>query len=238
MRYFESFIAKRFYLVFGLAALLMSDLVVAAEYPYLYRSPAYLGRGDTGISDANDENALLYNPAGIVMGPGVHRKTGVSLGLQTTDDIAVEAYNTVMGDEPSETTAILTDRLGKPINVGANAFVGTVYSRYGIGAYLNSTSTVMLAKDPDFGAFETATINSVTQGGFVSTTAIRLAPKQSLGISTRYVYKVIGISSFYMVPIQKTYRNQTPIMSLQVLDMILDIGTTQEAEIALALERL
>ena len=165
MRFFDRFIAKRLYLLLGLAALLMSDLVEAAEYPYLYRSPAYLGRGDTGISDANDENALLYNPAGIVMGSGVHRRTGVSLGLQTTDDIAVEAYNTVMGDEPSETTALLTDRLGKPINVGANAFVGTVYSRYGIGAYLNSTSTVMLAKDPDFGAFETATINSVTQGG-------------------------------------------------------------------------
>ena len=37
----------------------------------LYRSAYFLGRGDTGIADADNHEAILYNPAGLALGKGL-----------------------------------------------------------------------------------------------------------------------------------------------------------------------
>ena len=196
---FQSVNRASSYVLFGayLAALLVSGVAIADEYPYIYRSPAFLGRGDTGISDANDENALLYNPAGIAMGKGVHRKTGVSLGLQANEVLASEAVKSLQGKQSEDSTELLVNSMGEPMNVGINAFIGTVFSRYGIGFYTNSTNTILLAKNPDFGAFETASVAAVSQYGVVSGKAYKIAPNQSLGLSIRFIRKQVVIGDIY-----------------------------------------
>ena len=83
----------------------------------------------------------------------------------------------------------------------------------------------MLAKDPDFGAFETATINSVTQGGFVyncyqACSSKALVSQLDTSTSNRD-FKFYGTDT-------ENVSESNAIMSLQVLDMTLDIGTTQK----------
>ena len=37
------------------------------EAPQVYRSATFLGRGDSGIAIADDEDSLFYNPAGLAL---------------------------------------------------------------------------------------------------------------------------------------------------------------------------
>ena len=51
----------------------------ALEHPGApYRSATYLGRGNTGIADAKDQEAIFYNPAFLAEGEGIYKKIVVA----------------------------------------------------------------------------------------------------------------------------------------------------------------
>ena len=62
---------------------LTAAVTYGSEFEYnRYRSPAALGRGDTGIASSRDEDAPFYNPALIGFGTGIYKKLILgSIGL-------------------------------------------------------------------------------------------------------------------------------------------------------------
>src|SRR5689334_2467079 len=67
-------------LAFALVAIAASFVLAAPARAQLgedrlYRSAYFLGRGDTGISIADEQDAIFYNPAGIAYGKGIYKKT-------------------------------------------------------------------------------------------------------------------------------------------------------------------
>src|SRR4051812_18693052 len=64
----------------GIAALfafVLADQVALAQADQnrLYRSAYFLGRGDTGIATADNEEAVFYNPPVIAYGKGIYKLT-------------------------------------------------------------------------------------------------------------------------------------------------------------------
>ncbi|RYZ47331.1 MAG: hypothetical protein EOP07_27085, partial [Proteobacteria bacterium] len=60
------------------------------EFNTLYRSPYFLGRGDTGVATADGHEAIFYNPAGLAIGNGIYKETvlvspSVQVSTQTKD---------------------------------------------------------------------------------------------------------------------------------------------------------
>ena len=47
---------------------------IREERVRLYRSAYFLGRGDTGIATADDQEAIFYNPAGLAQGKGIYKR--------------------------------------------------------------------------------------------------------------------------------------------------------------------
>ncbi|RZA22712.1 MAG: hypothetical protein EOP10_14675 [Proteobacteria bacterium] len=134
------------------------------EFYTLYRSPYYLGRGDTGVATADNHEAIFYNPAGLALGKGIYKETvlispSVQVSTQTKDvarQVMVEKNN------DAET---FKNYAGKNIHFGLNNFTGVVFRRFALGGLVSSDLNVMLGKDADQNGLETihadAAVNQV-----------------------------------------------------------------------------
>jgi hypothetical protein len=151
-------------------AVALPGLARAEEYPYTYRSAYFLGRGDTGIATADNEDAIFYNPAGIALGKGIYKKIifaspMIEFSKDTRDvvrQIAIE------GDSP---TSILREHEGRPQHIGVNEFTGIMFRRVALGAFVNNSTTMMLYKSPTDGAMESVQVGSTVNAGATFTLA-------------------------------------------------------------------
>lgn len=168
-------------------ALNITLLCQAEEYPYSYRSGYYLGRGDTGIAVADDEEAVFYNPAGLAVGKGIFKRIillspYVEVSKDTRD---VVREITLQDSDPTET---LRHHEGKPQHVGVANFSGVILRKVAIGIYGYSTSTILLFKDHEQGAFETIDAHSRTDLGLTFSLAHQLGKSNFYaGTTLKYI---------------------------------------------------
>lgn len=165
--------------------------LLAEEYPYTYRSAAFLGRGDTGIADADNEDAIFYNPGFLGFGDSIYKKIVFpSFGIQLSNSIA-DLYKKVSLQE-EEPSSALRSLIGNPQHMGSNFFSGIVLRGFGLGLYGTMTSDALVAKDPEEGALEMASASFRGRGGLTFSLAQSFSGNQSIGVTTRVMTALNG----------------------------------------------
>ena len=158
----------------------------AKEYNYLYRSAYFLGRGDTGISEADSEDAVFYNPAGLAQGKGIFKKIIIASPMieisQDTRDVIKQI--SVQNSDPTDT---LRNRIGRPQHVGLNTVSGVILRRAAIGAFAHNSNTVLLYKDHTKGALESLSMDSVADAGLFFSLAHDWRPQFLIGVTGKYL---------------------------------------------------
>lgn len=123
------------------------------EASKVYQSAYFLGRGNTGIAIADDEEAIFYNPAGVAFGKGIYKKTVLASPMvqmsQATKDVARR-----LGAENADTLETVRDAVGKPNHFGMSNFSGIIFRRAAFGLIAQSNADLIAFKDPDQGALE------------------------------------------------------------------------------------
>ncbi len=184
--------------VMGVLALffLSTPLLLGEEYPYLYRSPYFLGRGDTGIAVAEDEDAIFYNPAGIATGEGVYKKTVLLDPFiefsQSTKNVIQDVQ--VPNNDPIN---ILKKNLGKVQHIGLADRIAIVLRKAAFSVFAYSSLSLLFFKDPDAGGFESLKFNSIVGGGATFSLAHTLGEKSGcyIGVTGKYLKRNQGVFS-------------------------------------------
>lgn len=160
--------------------------LIAAEYPYIYRSAYFLGRGDTGIAEADAEEAIFYNPAGLAKGKGIYKQIVFAAPMieasKDTRDVAKQIE--LQESDPTET---LRKHEGIPQHVGANTFTGIILRRAAIGLFAHTSNTAMLYKDHKRGALESIYAESVTDTGAIFSLAHNFSKNFFVGLTAKYL---------------------------------------------------
>lgn len=143
---------------------IFSTRLWADPYPYLYRSAYFLGRGDTGIAIANDEDAIFYNPAGIAQGSGIYKKIVIASPML---EVSADTKDVVrkISLEKGDPTDTLREHEGRVQHAGINEFSGIVLRRAALGAFVHGETDALLYKDPTRGAFEGVAARAVADLG-------------------------------------------------------------------------
>lgn len=153
-----------------------------------YRSVYFLGRGDTGIAESKGHEAIFYNPALLAVGKGLYKETvflspRFELSKNTRDlvnKLAIEKKN-----DPNS----LRSYIGQNNHIEASNFTGIVFRRGALGILLNSASNFLLAKDPDQGALEYLSAESVTDQMITFSFAETIGSFFHLGSTIKYYHQ-------------------------------------------------
>lgn len=157
--------------LFGPATVLLSQLLVsvpaaADEFQRIYRSPAYLGRGDTGVADADGAEAIFYNPAGLAKGKGIFKEVVlVSPGFSVSSDTRSLIKDVANSEGGGDTVSTLTRHVGSNQHIGFNNLTAVVLRRAAIGVLGSAETNVMVYKDPDQGGLEAVDANLYSTAG-------------------------------------------------------------------------
>ena len=188
-----------------LAALLILNLtpcqdVEAAELKVsqrIYRSAHFLGRADTGIADADNQEAIFYNPAGVASGKGIFKKLILGspqfeISKDTRDlirQIAIEK-NEVGFDT-------LKSHVGETQHVGASQVSALVLRRAALSGFVGSEANILIYKSRDAGALESADANFVANGGGTFSVAESFFSDSFLvGVTGKYLRRGVAEASF------------------------------------------
>jgi hypothetical protein len=140
---------------FGVAAWLGAASLAQAQQDSsaLYRSAYFLGRGDTGIAVADDEDAIFYNPAGIAQGKGIYKKTVLASPMiefsRNSRDLARR-----LSAENADAVDTVREQIGKPNHVGVTNFTGLILRRAALGVIASSHADLLAYKAPEEGGLE------------------------------------------------------------------------------------
>ena len=150
--------------IFYIIVLFYGAPLFAQEYPYLFRSAYFLGRGDTGIALAEGHEAIFYNPAGVAISDGIlNEVVFISPTFeisQDTRDVVKEVF--VQDEDPTNT---LRERLGEPQHFGINNFTGVLLKRVALGVFVSQTASALVFRDPTLGASEGVDAGARLDGG-------------------------------------------------------------------------
>lgn len=146
-----------------LVAAASTSLAEDVQESRIYRNAYYLGRGDTGIADADNHQAIFYNPSGLAKGKGLYKEilfaSPTVVVSQKTSDLV---RKTVV--EEDNTAQALREFVGENQHIGLNSVTAIVFRRAAIGVLAESNNNVLLSKSPDARAVEIATASSTTNG--------------------------------------------------------------------------
>lgn len=163
-----------------------------AQAQQIYRSPYFLGRGDTGVSIADDEEAIFYNPAGVAQGKGIYKKTVLASPAvevsQATRDLVKQ-----LGAQEGDTVDTVRDNVGKPNHLGASNVTGIVFRRAALAAFAVSNADLLAFKDPDAGGLEVVKASADQTVGLTFTLAEGFfSNKLMLGVTAKYLARGRG----------------------------------------------
>ncbi len=184
------------------------------DAPQVYRSAAFMGRGDTGIATADDEDSLFYNPAGLALFERPPLAKNVltrfptfeeNINPKADDRIYKRAILASPMVEGSESLRELKDGnanpredpigtartlVGKNVHAGANQFTGLILRRVGFGAYGSARADGLLFKNKEYGGLETAAARVDAYTGFTGGIAQDFADgKVLVGAAYRTIYR-------------------------------------------------
>lgn len=125
----------------------------SAEHP-MYQSAHYLGRGNTGIAEADNQEAIFYNPAGLAQGEGIYKRFIFAAPQIELSSRTKTIYNRLEVEEKGQAET-LKDEVGKPLHLGVSNLSALVFRRAALGAYADSDISAIVRKHPDFGGLET-----------------------------------------------------------------------------------
>lgn len=145
------------HLAYPLIALTASS-ASADDDQRIYHSAYYLGRGDTGVAVADDQEAIMYNPAGIAQGKGIYKRT---ILLSPMVEVSDDARNlaTELNQDNSDIPAVLRKRVGKNEHIGAYNLTALVLRRAAIGIVSGATTDILIYKSPNNGGLESVDAN-------------------------------------------------------------------------------
>ena len=174
---------------FGLIAItLFAQVLQAGEFTRGYRSAYFLGRGDTGIAVADNEDAIFYNPAGLARGKGLYKKTVFASPMiefsENTRDLGRQ-----LGIENSDAINSLRKQVGKTQHAGLYNFTGIVMRRAAIGAFAASKTNLLVSKDPANG-IEKVSADTDQLAGLTFSVAEKIYKEYILlGTTLKYLYR-------------------------------------------------
>ena len=151
---------------------LNSDTALADEFQRIYRSPYFLGRGDTGVAVADDEEAIFYNPAGLAQGKGIFK--GVVLGspgFEISSDTRSLISDVTGSQQDGDLIKTLTQHIGDNQHIGFSNFSGVLLRRAALGFVTSNETNVLVYKDPDQGGLEAVNANLFSTSGVTFTLA-------------------------------------------------------------------
>lgn len=194
-------------------ALFFSALVIGSEKnsladglsyePRLYRSAYFLGRGDTGISVADDEDAIFYNPAGLARGKGIYKKT-VLASPQVELSEATRDLARRLGAENADAVETVQNNIGKPNHIGAQNFTGLVLRRAALGAFFSNNVDLLAYKSAEYGGMEVVEANADQNVGATFSLADSFFHKNLLlGITAKYLARGRGAMTVISVEADK-----------------------------------
>ena len=125
-----------------LSTLICVSSTLIARDVRLYRSAYFLGRGDTGIANADGHEAITYNPAGIAKGKGIYKETVLASPLVEGSAAIKDLYRKYVIEKNTDAET-LVEELGKNQHVGFYNYSGLVFRRAALGATVSSTTNLL-----------------------------------------------------------------------------------------------
>lgn len=138
----------------------------AEDEQRLYRDAYYLGRGDTGIAVAEQQEALMYNPAGLAKGKGIYGRVILASPMIEFSDDARNLAKELQEDNV-DTAGVLRKRVGKNEHIGVYNLTAIVLRRAAIGVFNGETTDILIHKAPEAGGLEGVKANLKTSNGAV-----------------------------------------------------------------------
>ena len=158
----------------------------------VYRSAYFLGRGDTGIAEADREDAIFYNPAGLAQGTGIYKKT-VFLSPQVEFSQGTHDVASTLGSSKQNAVDTVENNLGKPLHVGAQNFTGLIFRRAAFGVIASSHIDFLAYHDPNSGGLEAVHAAADQTLGTTFTLADKfLQDRLLIGITGKYLERARG----------------------------------------------
>lgn len=150
------------------ALTLLPSALQARELQRMYRSAYQTGRGDTGIATADDQDAVLTNPAGIASGKGIYKQLVLASPMAEISSDTRSLVKEMAGSQEPDPDSIRS-HLGKNQHIGAYNYTGLVLRRAAIGVVSAATTDLLVAKSKDDAGLEVAEgYASVIQGATFS----------------------------------------------------------------------
>lgn len=176
------------------ASLLLAPICFAEDDQRLYRDAYYLGRADTGLAIADNEQALMYNPAGLAAGKGIYKRL---ILLSPTIELSDDARNLAkeLQAENADVPAALKKRVGKNQHIGLYNLTALVLRRASIGVFNAQTTDILVHKAPEAGGLEGVKARLITSNGVVFGLAQDfMSQKLLVGGNIKYMHR--GEASF------------------------------------------
>lgn len=141
--------------------------VYGVERDQLYRSGTFLGRGQAGLADPRDEDALFFNPANLNHKSRPESFKAVVLSpLVIFSDTANQLSN--VGNDDTKKLEALRDLVGKPAFVGFSNFTGALFKDTGIGLVNSASANFYVYKNPENSGVESLNLNAKTDNGLTA----------------------------------------------------------------------
>lgn len=171
---------------------LWTQSAFAEDDQRLYRSPYYLGRGDTGLAIADDQEAIMYNPAGLARGKGIYKRVILaSPMIEFSDDARNLAKE--LQDSSTDIPSALRKRVGKNEHIGVYNLTAIVLRRASIGLFNGETTDILIHKSPEAGGLEGVKARVVSSNGLVFGLAQDFLNQRLLiGANMKYMHRGEG----------------------------------------------
>ncbi len=183
---------KRFLWGGALFFLLPIENVMGKEMQHIYRSAYFLGRGDTGISTADYQEAIFYNPAGLAVGTGIYKETVLFSPMvelsRASKDLAKQV--SVEGKSPVDA---FVNQIGNNQHLGLYNFTGFIFRRMALGTFTATATDILISKAPESNGVETVALRTHANQGITFSLAEGFFDKSIfMGLTGKYVYRGQG----------------------------------------------
>lgn len=198
-------------------ALALGLAASAAKAQSIYRSAYFLGRGDTGIAVADNEEAIFYNPAGIAAGKGIYKRT-VLVSPQVEVSEATKNIARELGAQNADAVDTVIKHIGSPNHVGVSNFTGIILRRAALGAVVSSNVDLLAYKSKEQGGLLVIDAAADQNAGATFTLAESFFNQKLLaGVTAKYLERGRGafsVSAAEVTQAKESLKNTSDFIAL------------------------
>ena len=184
-----------------LVSLIYTNKALCIEQQSLYRSAEFLGRGDTGISIADNQEAIFYNPAGTAYGKGIYKRILVATPMielsADTKDLIRKVFV-----EKKTTPQTFLDHIGKNQHLGIYNLSAIVLRRAAIAGFASTREDLLVYKSPsdnDRGLEKIRAESTINQGIAFNISEQLFFKDLYLGTTIKYIDQKYAVKEASMV---------------------------------------